>query len=105
MAALAVKLSPEDIEAIADSLAKRLERGFKGKQSIMPAAFKAPGAANYVGVSRARFYEMLKQHPELNRLAILNGSTRLWPRAVLDQWLQEQQGQILCRSNQPCPRA
>jgi hypothetical protein len=102
MAALAVKLSPEDIEAIADSLAKRLEKGLKGKQSLMPAAFKAPGAANYIGVSRARWYELLKEHPELNKAAISNGTTRLWPRAFLDQWLQEQRGQVLYRSNQPC---
>jgi hypothetical protein len=97
MAAFAVKLSPEDLEAIIDGVTKRLEHGLKGKQSLMPAAFKAPGAANYIGVSRARFYTLLKERPELNQAAFSNGTTRLWPRAFLDRWLQEQQGQVLCR--------
>ena len=92
MAGIPVKLSDEDIEAIIDGVVERLEKGRQGKQRLTPGAFKAPGAAAYIGVSRARFYQLLKEHPELARAAISNGATRLWPKAFLDTWLERQQG-------------
>src|SRR5262245_24463275 len=92
MAGIPVKLSDEDIEAIIDGLVERLEKGRKGKQCLTPGAFKAPRAAAYIGVSRARFYEVLKVDHELAAAAISNGNSRVWPIAFLDAWLAKNQG-------------
>ena len=77
-----------DVMAIAEMVADLLghpKKQVKSWHGVAPAALKAYDVA--VGVSRARFYELLKVDQELNDNAITVGTQRLWPIVFLDHWL------------------
>src|SRR5262245_16552350 len=52
-------------------------------------ALRATEAAAYIGVSRSRFYELLKEDQSLEAIAVSMGEIRVWPTADLDRWLQD----------------
>jgi Helix-turn-helix domain len=54
-------------------------------------ALKSPEAARYIGVSRARLYELLKTDPLIQAASIKQGKSRLFLLDGLDRWLAAQQ--------------
>jgi hypothetical protein len=54
-------------------------------------ALKSHEAARYIGISRARLYELLKIDPILQAAAIKQGKSRIFLVSGLDAWLSAQQ--------------
>jgi len=50
-------------------------------------AVKATQAAAYIGLSRSKFYEILKKDPSLIHQSFTVGKCRLWPISALDSWI------------------
>jgi predicted DNA-binding transcriptional regulator AlpA len=50
-------------------------------------ALKATQAAAYIGLSRSKFYEVLKKDPGLMQQSFTVGKCRLWPISTLDSWI------------------
>jgi hypothetical protein len=95
MAALPIQLSLDDMKTIAEMVADlvgRPKNQSKSTHGITPAAIPACDVARYLGMSRARFYEVLLVDQELADAAIKVGSKRLWQIVFLDSWLAKQQG-------------
>jgi hypothetical protein len=82
MAALPIQLSLDDMKTIAEMVADLIERPKKQEKSrhgVTPAAIPAYEAARYLGMSRARWYELLLVDQELAAASITIGNKRLWP--------------------------
>ena len=59
---------------------------------VTPAgALKARDAARYIGLSRARLYELLREDPIIKEASITSGRARLFLTTGLDQWLRAKQ--------------
>src|SRR5687768_1790089 len=52
-------------------------------------ALRAAEAAAYIGLSRSKFYVMLKEDAALAAMAVPVSDTRVWRPPDLDQWLQD----------------
>jgi predicted DNA-binding transcriptional regulator AlpA len=81
-------ISPADLQKLVeDGMRKVLDE----KQSSGPAgALRAEQAASYIGVKRRSFYYLLREDPDLNQACFRVGTTRLWPKAELDAWMERQ---------------
>jgi hypothetical protein len=71
-----------------------------GRTRQLPAgALKAAGAAAYLGLSRSRFYELLREDPALKELSFTVGRCRLWKISALDSWIHARQSE---KSSERC---
>jgi hypothetical protein len=85
MAAFPIQLSPDDMKTIAEMVADLIGRPknrTKSQHGVAPAALKACDVARYLGVSRARFYELLMVDQALRDAAIMVGSRCLARQAT-----------------------
>jgi predicted DNA-binding transcriptional regulator AlpA len=70
-------------DAVSDAFARR------GTTPQLPTgALRAKQAAAYIGLSRSKFYEVLKNDRVLMQHSLTVGKCRLWPISVLDTWIQ-----------------
>ena len=51
---------------------------------------RAAAAAAYIGVSRSKFYELLRTEPYLQASSFRAGTARMWRKDDLDAWMQAQ---------------
>jgi excisionase family DNA binding protein len=72
--------------AVAKAMAKRLAK----QSSAQAAALRPDEAADYIGLGRSKFYELLDQDAWLRKASFKIGTARLWRREDLDAWLKRQ---------------
>jgi predicted DNA-binding transcriptional regulator AlpA len=63
------------------------EQGLK-KPRVTPGALRGKDAADYLGISRSRFYALLKTDPALKAASFTVGKSRAWTIAALDEWMR-----------------
>jgi predicted DNA-binding transcriptional regulator AlpA len=71
------------VEEMQQAKAEKVESGPVG-------ALRLEQAASYIGVSRRSFYYLLHEDPDLDQACFRVGTTRLWPVAALDAWMERQ---------------
>jgi predicted DNA-binding transcriptional regulator AlpA len=94
---VAVKLSQDDLDYIIEGVTERLAqtKPKPNRRKVEPKALCAFDAAKYLGVSRPRFYELLKVDHALAEACITIGTKRLWPIIFLDEWLAQHRGKTI----------
>jgi hypothetical protein len=79
------------LDVLRDLMSEAVREALEAKGLGQPAgALKSAEAARYIGISRARLYELLKTDPIIKASSIKQGKSRLFLRDGLDQWLQAQ---------------
>lgn len=62
-----------------------------GQQESTPAgALRPKEAAAHIGVGRSKFYELLKEDPQLAEASFQVGTARMWRKEDLDAWMLAQ---------------
>jgi predicted DNA-binding transcriptional regulator AlpA len=81
-------ISPADLQKLVEDSMRKVwdEKGSSGPVG----ALRLEQAASYIGVSRRSFYYLLHKDPDLDQACFRVGTTRLWPVAELDAWMERQ---------------
>ena len=92
-----VNVSGPVLQVLADLVNEAVRAALAGT-GTSAGVLRAAQAADYVGVSRSRFYKLLKEDPQLEGLSFTVGTARMWPREALDRWMQNQQAKTTTAS-------
>jgi helix-turn-helix protein len=76
-------------DPVVEQLAQIVRRLLAEQGRAAPSgAMTVERSARYLSVSRRKFYEVLKEDPDLNASSFLIGSRRYWRKDVLDAWME-----------------
>jgi hypothetical protein len=85
-------ISEPVLEILSDLVGKAVRTALADKEPTQPVgALKSHEAGKYIGVSRARLYELLKVDPIIQAASIKQGKSRIFLVSGLDAWLSAQQ--------------
>ena len=85
-------ISESVLEVLRDLVGEAVRSALADRGLAQPVgALKSHEAARYIGISRARLYELLGTDPIIKAAAIKQGKSRIFLRDGLDRWLQAQQ--------------
>ena len=78
-------LSPDGREQLKQLLREVLLEGV-----TQPATMRPEQAWAYLGISKSRFYKLIREDAHLKAASFRVGAARLWPREALDAWIKVQ---------------
>ena len=79
-----------DVSADARELIKQLLREVLQEGVTQPAVLRSEQAWVYLGISKTRFYKLIREDAYLKAASFRVGAARLWPREGLDAWIKAQ---------------
>jgi predicted DNA-binding transcriptional regulator AlpA len=83
-------ISPADLQKLVEDSMRKVMAEKSGAAPVVTVG--VADAADCLGISKRKFYDLLKEHPDLDRASFHIGKRRLWRVAALEEWIKRQEG-------------